>query len=484
MNADIVIVGAGTAGLPAAICAAERGARVILLEGSASIGGTLGNARELSASGTRQQKAKGIVDSARAHFEEVMALSKGEANAPLLRLALDNAADTIDWLETVGVRIDPETPQIVFNHEAYKTPRTYWAIDSGAEIVRVLGARLDALVDAGRVKLRLLTSLESLIVEDNAVTGVSACRSNGESVKYRTDKVLLATGGYAANQALYRRFHSVDQILAWAPEHAQGEGLQAAANVGAELTGHNGFNLSFGGVMEGDGPSRKILCRLNTLPQLRQPWEIIVNRRGERFIREDIPSIDAQEQALMNQPEYCGFMVFDDAIRTTAPDRIRKWYIQDGVENFEKHEWFYGAGTLSELADAAGIDGDRLEDTVARYNKAQGSGTDQLGRLHMPAPITRPPFFAIRFQGCNVISPVGIRTDTTLQALRADGTAIENLFVAGEVIGSCQLMGRSAAGGMMATPALTFGRMLGQTLAFASLQSQTAWQSTETGEMK
>lgn len=484
MNADIVIVGAGTAGLPAAICAAERGARVVLLEGSASIGGTLGYARELSAGGTRHQQAKSITDSANAHFEEVMALGKGEANAPLLRLAVDNAADTIDWLESLGVRIDPETPQIVFNHEAYKTPRTYWATDSGTEIVKALGDRLDSLVETGCVKLRLLTSLESLLVEENAVVGVSARRSNGDSMKYRADKVLLATGGYAANQALYRRFHGVDQILAWAPEHAQGEGLQAAANVGAELTGKNGFNLSFGGVMEGDGPSRKILCRLNTLPQLRQPWEIIVNRRGERFVCEDVPSIDAQEQALMDQPEYCGFMVFDDVIRTNAPDRIRKWYTENGAEDFEKHEWFFSAGTLSELADAAGIDSKGLEDAVAKYNEAQLSGTDSLGRLHMPAPIKEPPFFAIRFQGCNVISPVGIRTDSSLQALRADGSAIENLFVAGEVIGSCQLMGRSAAGGMMATPALTFGRMLGQTLDFAGLQSWTAWQSIETGQMR
>ncbi len=481
MDADFIVVGAGTAGLPAAICAAERGATVLLFDGETEIGGTLRYARELSAAGTQQQQKSDIADSPDAHFAEVLTLAKGEANEAVLRLAVDNAADTIAWLERLGVRIDPETPQIVFNHEAYKTPRTYWAVDGGSEIVAALARRIAHFEKSGHIRLRLGTSCRSLLYRDGAVTGVSVRDAEGRDRRYYAGKVLLSTGGYAANQLLYRHFHGVDQILDWAPHYARGSGLEAALDVGAGLTGENGFNLSFGAVMDGNGPARKILCRLNTLPQLRQPWEIIVNSEGKRFIREDEPSIDAQEQALMHQPGYCGFMLFDDRIHREAPDRMRKWYVPDATEDFERHAWFFSAGTLEELADAAGIDASGLETTVRRYNEAQVHGSDPLGRQHMPAPIATPPFYAIRFQGCNVISPIGILTDATLRALRANGEAIPNLYVAGEIIGSCQLMGRSAAGGMMATPALSFGRLLGETLAFTRLDRSETQQLTETG---
>lgn len=480
MDADFIVVGAGTAGLPAAIRAAERGASVLLFDSGKAVGGTLQYARELSAAGTRQQRARGIADSGDAHFQEVFDLAKGEANEPLLRLAVDNAADTLAWLERLGVRVDPQCPQIVFNHEAYRTARTYWAVGGGGEIVTALSKRVAELEAAGRIRLHLETRCVSLRREQGRVVGIVVRNAAGRTQSYTAGSVLLATGGYAANQALYRRFHGIDQILDWAPPHARGDGLEVALESGAALTGENGFNLSFGAVMEGDGPSRKILCRLNTLPQLRQPWEIIVNKLGERFICEEEPSIDAQEQALLGQPDYCGFLVFDERIRHAAPDRMRKWYADDAVEDFDRHAWFYKAETLRSLGEVAGIDPQGLDATVRRYNEAQTAG-DALGRKHMPARIEVPPFYAIRFQGCNVISPIGIRTDDTLRALSADGTAIPNLYVAGEVIGSCQLMGRSAAGGMMATPALTFGRLLGETLAFSGVDSDDQQPLTETG---
>lgn len=482
MDADFIVVGAGTAGLPAAIRAAERGASVLLFDGETSIGGTLRYARELSAAATRQQREKGIADSGEAHFQEVTALAKGAANESLLRLAVDNAADTIAWLESLGVRIDPDTPQIVFNHEAYKTPRTYWAVEGGSEIVAALGQRIAELETAGLIQLYFRTKCLSLLIEADRVAGVVVRNAQGRQRSYTADSVLLATGGYAANQALYRRFHGIDQILDWAPSHAQGSGLDLAIEAGASLTGESGFNLSFGAVMDGDGPARKILCRLNTLPQLREPWEIIVNTEGERFVREDEPSIDAQEQALMGQPGYRGFMVFDERIRRAAPDRMRKWYVDGAFEDFDGHAWFHKGETLGELAQAAGIDAAGLKTTVRRYNEAQAGGSgDALGREHLPAPIEAAPFYAIQFQGCNVISPIGIRTDDQLRALRADGESIPNLYVAGEIIGSCQLMGRSAAGGMMATPALTFGRLLGETLSFQRLDRKDRGPLTETG---
>lgn len=465
---DLIIIGAGPAGMAGAISAAERGARVLLVEKTNALGGTLPFAREMSAAGTHQQAERGIEDSPQRHFDEVRKLAKGYENTDLLRLAVEHAADTIAWLENLGVTIDPDTPKIVYNHEAYDVPRTYFANGGGREVVDVLTARLMNHFEAGAVTLKLETSFTGFLTQSDRVTGIEMQTASGETAKAHGANILLACGGYGANQNLHQDFHGVPQIMAWAPEHAQGDGLVAAKDIGADIVGADGFNLSFGGVMEGDGPSRKIICRLNTLPQMRQPWEIIVNSEGQRFIREDEPSIDRQEAALMEQHLYRGFMVFDEHMRRNAPDRIRKWYIEPGQEDFEALDWFYKADTIEALCEAAGIDAAGMQQTIETYNAYQASGSDPLGRQHMPHPIGEGPYYAIRFEGCNVISAAGIRADKDLRTLRPDGSAIEGLYVAGECLGHCQLMGKSAAGGMMATPALTFGRLLGETLAIKS----------------
>lgn len=97
---DLIVIGAGTAGIPAAIFAAARGARVLMLDAANDIGGTLHlSTGQMSAAGTKLQASLGIVDSAQAHFDDVMRISKGTADPELVRLAVDNAATSFDWLK-------------------------------------------------------------------------------------------------------------------------------------------------------------------------------------------------------------------------------------------------------------------------------------------------------------------------------------------------------------------------------------------------
>ena len=162
LDADFIVVGAGTAGLPAAIRAAERGASVLLFDGETSIGGTLRYARELSAAATRQQREKGIADSGEAHFQEVTALAKGAANESLLRLAVDNAADTIAFMN------ERDEPWIAFKVMAAGSIRPkeafQYAFENGADficagmydfqIVEDANIALDALANAQNRKRR------------------------------------------------------------------------------------------------------------------------------------------------------------------------------------------------------------------------------------------------------------------------------------------------------------------------------------------
>jgi fumarate reductase flavoprotein subunit len=138
---------------------------------------------------------------------------------------------------------------------------------------------------------------------------------------------------------------------------------------------------------------------------------------------------------------------------------------QDFAEAFESHPMFFKAQTLDELAEKSGVDAGGLVSTVERYNRSQASGTDtDHGRAYMPLPIQKAPFYAIRQQGFSITSTVGIAADDQLRVVRQDGSAIDGLYAAGEILGSGQLMGKSAVGGMMITPALTFGRLLGESL--------------------
>ncbi|MGA0085448.1 MAG: FAD-dependent oxidoreductase, partial [Steroidobacteraceae bacterium] len=115
---DLVIVGAGTAGLPAAIFAAQRGAKVILLEAAGQIGGTLHlSTGQMSAAGTRLQRAKGIKDTPDMHYDDVMRISRGTADPVLTRLAVDAAAETFDWLMDRGFAPLDEHPILGLGHE-------------------------------------------------------------------------------------------------------------------------------------------------------------------------------------------------------------------------------------------------------------------------------------------------------------------------------------------------------------------------------
>ncbi|MEM6576767.1 MAG: FAD-binding protein, partial [Pseudomonadota bacterium] len=125
---------------------------------------------------------------------------------------------------------------------------------------------------------------------------------------------------------------------------------------------------------------------------------------------------------------------------------------------------FYKADSIEQLAKAAGIDAAGLAATVADYNRGQADGRDSLGRQHLPLPIAEPPFYAVQLQSWLLTSFAGVAVDDRLRVIREDGSPVANLYAAGELLGSGQFNGRSYCGGMLVTPALTFGRLLGEKL--------------------
>ena len=128
----------------------------------------------------------------------------------------------------------------------------------------------------------------------------------------------------------------------------------------------------------------------------------------------------------------------------------------------DRHPSFVRADSLTALAMAAGVSADRLVATVRAYNDGVATGKDPLGRRHLPLPIDRAPFYAVRHHGVTIVSFAGLAVDDDLRVLDRTGKPIPHLYAAGEILGFAAFSGSAFAGGMSVTPALSFGRLLGQ----------------------
>ena len=278
-NWDVIIVGAGSAGIPAAIFAGQRGARVLLIEADNRIGGTMHwSSGQISAAGSRIQKELGIEDSPQEHYDDAQRIVGGGIDPVLGRLAIDNAAGTLDWLMDNGLELDPVTPTAGMAHEPYRTRRYCWGTDKAVSILDVMQPMLNVEVERGSVDLRLETTFTGLVRKGGgAVTGVTVRTKDGAEETHNSGNVVLTTGGYAGNPELWAKLTPHAPLRAHCNPFSRGDGIVAAQAIGAKVDGGERFLCTFAGVMDDPSdPLSTMLC-LQLSPQLRVPWEIYVN---------------------------------------------------------------------------------------------------------------------------------------------------------------------------------------------------------------
>jgi glycine/D-amino acid oxidase-like deaminating enzyme len=469
---DIVVVGAGTAGIPCALAAAEDGARVLLVEKDDRVGGTLHTTGgHLSAAGTRRQAAMSIEDEPHLHLADVRRISRGSARDDLIERAVMLAPATVDWLDQLGFDFAPETPRLVYGHEPYSVPRTYYGRDAGVSILNVLEPLLREAIDRGSIDLRTATPVTALLSEgDGRVVGVTAWGRNGDE-HIGADAVVLATGGFAADADVFAEIEGVPLVSAAHPT-STGDGLLLARTAGAAVAGRGTYLPTFGGLPHPTTPTR---AQWSDRPLLvaaeRPPWEIYVDREGLRFVAEDEPSIDHKERALAAVPGMTFWTVFDDRARRESVPMIVGWSPDDLAARAGRRAGVHRADDLVSLARLAGIDAKGLLATVHDYNAdVMADRPDTLGRRHRPAPIAEPPYFALENHGITLISFAGVDVNADLAVRRSDGSVVPGLFAVGEVIGAHATCGNSFCGGMMVTPAIAFGRWLGARLGASSTE--------------
>jgi len=449
---DVIVIGAGGAGMAAALSAKEKGSSVLLLEAAERAGGsTRLSGGVYYAAGTSVQRAAGILDDTPDDmFHYYMTLNQHRVEPSLVRRLCEDAGAGLEWLMSLGVRFPAER---LYVSGVDAVARGHRAQEEGEEIVSVL----EGHVSSSGVELLVCTRASRLVVKDGAIRGVMI----GEDM-VTAGSVVITTGGMGSNREMLAR-HFPDAMAhaehSWyvGSPYSKGDGIRLGESVGASLAGHNR-----GLMMATPGFARDYEVFL-------PDWLVYVNREGRRFIKETTlyPVIAGAIRAQLNSD--C-FAIFDENSRLHGKrqgrDALPSWAAENIAEMVARRRVFK-ADTIEQLGEVAGIRSSTLAATVKEYNDGCANGSDPL--FFKPEaglrPLLQPPYYAVRmFPGIIVVTSFGLRINADAQVLDNDDQAIAGLFAAGETTGGA--FGDVYIGsGNSISNCIVFGRVAGRNAA-------------------
>ena len=452
-DTDVAVIGAGGAGLVAAVAAAQTGAKVVVLE-KIDINGGSTNVSEgaLNAVDPERQEKQGIEDSVATHYAATWEGGHKTGTPELIGYLVHNALDSVHWLEKLGVRfkdtIGSATGSLGQRSHYPYTP-------SGNTYIRTLAEQ------CGKLGVTILHSCDAteLITADGAVAGVKAVRPDGQEVSVNAKSVVIATGGFGANVEYRQEVNTgvwsdvvLDSTIGCTNINpcAQGEGLKLAESAGAELVGLADIQLHPCGT-----PGTGLMEDIRTSGRNR----IFVNEAGERFVNEGAAR-DTLCKAIFAQTNSTYWVVVNKLRYpdTTTPDANGAT-----IENMVATGHVTAADTVEELAAATGMDAAKLQASIDAYNAVvAGEAEDELGFVAnntADAQMTEGPWYACRKVPTVHHTMGGIRVNLSSQAVDADGNPVAGLYAAGEVTGGTH--GENRLGGNAIADCVTFGRNAG-----------------------
>ncbi len=440
IDVDVVVVGAGNAGMPAAVEAAEQGAKTLLLEKAANLGGNGVFTFGPCGFQTRYSKASGIdLD-----YHEVLA---GELNRYSyrndIRFFMDMAeasSGNIEWVADHGVAFADK----VDNYKGgYPTMHYFAGEDAPGGGRTAHGANYIAGMQAAAEKagVEIMTSTPAVDIlqdESGAVTGVVAERSDGTFLQVNASAVILATGGWNGNPDMMRkqgRGNPLVHAYAYSSDQS-GDGWAFATKAGAhDLSREAGY------VVQPMLSENIVVCNEPDSPMFHDEhpiWKIVkcgigmwVNDRGERFVDEALGHPETglatwATNAIVAQKRCC--IVIDQAIADDLGQECMDWIFSVNEQNTK-----VVGETLDELAANGGFDADILKAEVERYNSFCAAGVDgDFGkRTDALVPLSKGPYYAFQLCELSMCSFGGVRINRSMQALDSDWNEIPGLYVIG-----------------------------------------------------
>jgi fumarate reductase flavoprotein subunit len=452
--------------------------QVLVIEKTNCIGGTLEiTAGHLSAANTQQQQNKGIIDSVESHYSDIVKISRNTMHAALTRKAVALAPATLAWLSELGYPFHEKSPAIFHGHEPYSVARTYFGKDDvpqklntpGQSVLRTLLPQWNSLVRSGKIKVLLEHSFLSFIKKENTIESILV-KHNEEEKKLKAKHYVLTTGGYASNPAFFNKVtNNSTRLISTANLASTGDGTQAAIEIGAVFSGAEKHSSTLGALELEPNSGRAnfwgAFARVSNNIDRKQR-EIYVNDDGIRFMNEYDTTADERERAVLEQPNKRFWIIFDSNALVDGLSLIPQWSIDEIIEESKKEKALWQANTVEDLAAKTKLPLDNLQKTISSYNQFVEVQLDSFfGRTYLAHNIIKPPYFAVLVYAYSLISFGGIRVNENLQVVCQDGNYIDNLYAAGEVLGAAATSGNAFCSGMLLTPALSFGKWLGETIS-------------------
>lgn len=456
---DVVVVGAGGAGLTAALQAAQNNASVAVIEAAPNYFGSDTSLSDAQVYGynTSVQKEAGIEEES---LENAMAylraVGEGYQNDELCQVLYDQSASLVDWLINAGVEFFPEKMNFSGPEEAYADeaePVMHGHLTANTTGRDLTDPLFEACTNAG-VEFIYNTRGTRLITDpDGRVVGVVTDKGN-----FRASKgVVLATSGFSKNQQLINAFVPELRGASSGP-HSQGDGIVMGASVGAAL-GNMWLVAPKNSVAS---PAQGIFLNAPTINWRLANFE--VNTSAERFHDEGafygtkVDDIEAQDQ------HFC-WAIFDQATADEWCDLGATPHMSRDFDLEAQEGWIYKADTVEGLAEQIDLDPEALAATQQRYNEMASSGVDEdFGRTYNLRPIDQAPFYALKVIPGGSETAGGLVINGDAEVLNWSGDVIPGLYAGGST--TCGWAGKVYPGsGVAITNALLFGRIAGANAA-------------------
>ncbi|WP_152395709.1 flavocytochrome c [Paenibacillus guangzhouensis] len=434
---DIIIVGAGGAGMSAALEAKAKGMNPVIFEKMPIAGGnTLKSSSGMNASETKFQKEQGIKDSNDLFYEETLKGGHDTNDKDMLRFFVDNSASAIDWLDSIGIRLNNITITGGMNEKRTHRP------EDGSAVGQFLVSGLLKNVQEKEIPLFVKADVKEITEKDGKVNGVKVVIDGNEEKEIAANAVVVTTGGFGANMDMISDVRSdLKGLVTTNQIGSTGDGIKMIEKLGGVTVDMDQIQVH---------PTVQQEKSYLIGEAVRGEGAILVSSEGKRFTNE-LDTRDNVTAAINKLPEKSAYLVFDSGVKSRAK----------AIQQYEKMGFVIQGESVEALANAINVPGDQLKTTVDTWNSAVKNKKDaEFGRTTgMDNDLSGAPYYAIKIAPGIHYTMGGVKINTNTEVLNKDGKAIPGLFAAGELTGG--LHGQNRIGGNSVAEIIIFGRQAG-----------------------